>query len=81
MKGGVADPGPPPLQAQMDWNQPPQQWFAGQWLPASWQNGNIATWKQVAMGEVNPWDHRIAQSLQNEWQHGDQSYGKGPKGN
>eukprot|EP00972_Heterocapsa_arctica_P066653 9835612-Heterocapsa_arctica.AAC.1 len=63
MKGGVEDPGPPPLPAQMDWNRPPQQWYAGQWLPASWLNGNNATWKQVTMGEVNPWDNRIAQSL------------------
>eukprot|EP00972_Heterocapsa_arctica_P103695 15282169-Heterocapsa_arctica.AAC.1 len=45
-KGGVTNPGPPPLQSQTDCNGPPQQWHTGQWIPATWLNGNIASWKQ-----------------------------------
>eukprot|EP00972_Heterocapsa_arctica_P096717 14270166-Heterocapsa_arctica.AAC.1 len=78
--GGVANPGPPPPQSQDDWTGPPQQWHVGQWIPATWLNGGVASWKQVAAGDVNPWDNRIAQSLQGEWLSYE-NYGKGHKGN
>eukprot|EP00972_Heterocapsa_arctica_P013208 1940885-Heterocapsa_arctica.AAC.1 len=78
-KGGVADPGPPPPQAQAAWNLPPQYWNVGQWTPATWVNGSVDTWKQVKIGDVNPWDKRVAQAIKGEWQHFE--HGKGYKGN
>eukprot|EP00972_Heterocapsa_arctica_P106090 15627172-Heterocapsa_arctica.AAC.1 len=61
--GGVADPGPPPQQSPMTWNGPPTNWNVGQYTPATRNNDScVATWKQGKIGDINPWDLRVAQA-------------------
>eukprot|EP00972_Heterocapsa_arctica_P112097 16429881-Heterocapsa_arctica.AAC.1 len=59
MKGGPVDPGPPPLPQQPAQSSNPT-WHVGQWIPASWKDGDAVTWKQVQAGDIQPWDNRVA---------------------
>eukprot|EP00972_Heterocapsa_arctica_P032784 4826718-Heterocapsa_arctica.AAC.1 len=66
--GGVADPGPPPAQPAMPWSGPSTSWYAGQYTPATYTSeGVVATWKLVKVGDISPWDQRVAHALQAEW--------------
>eukprot|EP00972_Heterocapsa_arctica_P084330 12423285-Heterocapsa_arctica.AAC.1 len=67
-KGGATDPGPPPTQTSTPWMGPPVNWAAGDYTPASYTTqGAVDSWKLVQLGDINPWDHRVAKASNAEW--------------